>query len=128
MQQQLQTPQGLAVGLIAAPITLLAAAQGEAVDPFAADQAHAGADRVFLEHQIPARGIRSCLPAPRKDQPSPLWSDPLETLARQPFGKCLCSGTPPLSHTLRGACRNRTRCSWSFGRNPSHRNSDGGTD
>jgi len=38
MQQQLQAPQGLAVGLIAAPVAPFAAAQGEAVEPFATAQ------------------------------------------------------------------------------------------
>ena len=64
VQQQLQAPQGLAVGLVAAPVALLGAAQGQAVDPFAADQAHAGADRVFLEHQTSADVVEEQLLRP----------------------------------------------------------------
>ena len=64
VQQGLEADEGIAVGLLAAAIAAFAVAQGEAIEPFAADQAFLAADGVVFKDEVPADVVEEQLQRP----------------------------------------------------------------
>ncbi len=60
----MQAVEGIAVGLITAAIAVFAVAQGEAIEPFTADQALFSPDGVVFKDEVPADVVEEQLQRP----------------------------------------------------------------